>query len=357
MPRGGSWVGPARAGWRRRLRWVWAPVAVVAPFAVLWVWGGDRLEASLAAFPPGAVALAVGAHVATLACRCEAWRMAVNAIGGGAAGRACVHAASGAGFVAGAVQGASTAPVRALTLRRLSPASAPPLEHALVAEAPVVVVDAAITAVVLAFAVGSASIAPPWVAPVAMLASLGLLAGMRLAVVRTGEHRFAAGLRVLDDPVRLAWLTVLIGGTTVFGLFRVWLALAGFGLPHDPASVSALFVAQGLFGLLPIGSGATPGATLAVFGAADPAAAAAAGIALSGTSLAAVGVYGGAVAGAVALSRRPSRWRVRLPRGAASWEAPRPQKAARQSTAELVHPAGRRATWTTRSGARPSPVP
>jgi hypothetical protein len=340
LPRGGPRLQPAPAGRHRISRWVWAPVAVVGPFALLWAWGGDRLEASLVAFPPGAVALAIGAHVATLACRCEAWRLAVNAIGGEGASRANVHVASGAGFVAGAVQGASTAPVRALTLRRLSPASAPPLEHALVAEAPVVVVDAAITAVVLAFAVGSASIAPPWVPPVAMLASLGALGGMRVAVCRSAEHRFAAGLRVLADPARLLWLTVLIAGTTAFGLFRVWLALAGFGLPHDLASVSALFVALGIFGLLPIGSGATPAATLAVLGSADPAAAAAAGIALSGTSLAAVGTYGALVLAAAALTRRPA-WSVRLVR--------------REPAPDL--PPGRPAAWTTRSGARPSPAP
>jgi hypothetical protein len=321
-------------------RWFWAPVAVVAPFAVLWVWGGDRLEGALVAFPPAAAAIAIAAHVATLVCRCEAWRLAVNAIGQEAAPRARVHAASGAGFVAGAVQGASTAPVRAVTLKRLSPSCAPRLEHALVAEVPVVVVDAAITAVVLAFAVGSASIAPTWVAPVAMLISLAALAAMRSAVVRPGERRFAAGLRVLADPARLAWLTALIGATTAFGLFRVWLALAGFGLPHDPASVSALFVAQGLFGLLPIGSGATPGATLAVFGASDPAAAAAAGIALSGTSLAAVGVYGAGALAAAQLSRRPL-WGIGPRRAAMPRELP----------------PGRRAAWTTRSGARPSPAP
>jgi hypothetical protein len=339
LPRGGPRLQPAPAGWRRISRWVWAPVAVAGPFALLWAWGGDRLEAALVAFPPGAVAIAIGAHVATLACRCEAWRLAVNAIEGGGASRSSVHVASGAGFVAGAVQGASTAPVRAITLRRVSPQDAPPLEQALVAEAPVVVVDAAITAIVLAFAVGSAAIAPPWVPPVAMLACLGLLAAMRLAVVRSAEHRFAAGLRVLADPARLLWLTVLIAGTTAFGLLRVWLALAGFGLPHDPASVSALFVAQGLFGLLPIGSGATPAATLAVLGSADPAAAAAAGIALSGTSLAAVGAYGGLVLAAAALSSR--RW----------WP---PRLVLRRPAPEL--PPGPPAAWTTRSGARPSPV-
>jgi hypothetical protein len=208
-----------------------------------------------------------------------------------------------------------------------------------VAEVPVVVVDAAITAIVLAFAVGSASIAPPWVPPLVMIASLGALGAMRLAVGCAEEHRFAAGLRVLADPARLLWVGVLIAGTTMFGLFRVWLALAGFELPHDPASVSALFVAQGLFGLLPIGSGATPAATLAVLGNADPAAAAAAGIALSGTSIAAVGVYGALALAAAAVIRRPG-WFARLAR--------------REPAPEL--PPGPPAAWTSRSGARPSPA-
>jgi hypothetical protein len=323
----------------------------VAPFALLWLWGGDRLAASLAAFPAGLVVTAIVAHVATLACRCEAWRLAVNAIGGAVAPRTTVYAASGAGFVAGALQGTSTAPVRAFTLQRLSPATAPAIEHALVAEAPVVVVDTAITAVVLAFAVGTASIAPAWVAPVALVASLGALAGMRMAVGRSRDHRFAAGLRVLADRRRLAWLTMLVGGTTVFGLFRVWLALAAFGLPHDPPSVSALFVALGLFGMLPIGSGATPGAMLAMFGAVDPAAAAAAGIALSGTSLAAVGVYAGAALAATALPRLSPQSPVLSPD---SSSRSIPSDDWRLATGDF--PGDPPAAWTTRSDVRPSPV-
>ncbi len=304
---------------------IWSALAIAGPAVVIWVLAGERLEAALAAFPPLAAALAVSAHVATLACRCEAWRLAVHSGGGSARPRVSTHAAAGAGFAAGIVQGASTAPVRALAMRRLDPDGAPSLERGLVAEAPVVLVDAAITAVVLAFVLAIAA-APAWAAATLAGTAIALaLAGF--AVRRFSGHRFAAGLQILADRRRLLPLAGLVAATAVCGLARIWLTLAGFDLPRDPATVAGVHVALALFGLIPIGAGSTPGATLAVLGATDPAVAAAAGIALSGTSIAAVGVYALATSATLGLSRGRSR---------------RP---------------GRRAAWTIRMNARPGPAP
>jgi len=275
----------------------------VVPIAVVLALKGDRVAAAFAACSPLVLAGAVLAHVGSLACRCEAWRLAVNACGGERMSRARVHAASGAGFAAGSLQGASTAPVRAVALRRLVREKAPPFEQALVAEAPVFMIDAALTALVFAFAIGAAPILPPWAPAAAIAVTVALLLGLRLAVLRFGDNRAAAGLSVLGDRRRRLPLAALVGGTVILGLTRTWLMLAVFGLPAGATSVAITFVALGLFGSLPIGPSATPGATIAVFGATDAAAAAAAGIALSATSILAVVVYAGGAAALLGAGR------------------------------------------------------
>ena len=95
------------------------------------------------------------------------------------------------------------------------------------------------------------------------------------------------------DPDRpgvgaLAVLVVCIVGC---GLARVWLVLAVAHLDASPAAAALAFAALGVFGLLPLGPSAPPGALLVVSGGAG-AGALAAGLALSATSLAAVALYG-----------------------------------------------------------------
>ncbi len=275
----------------------------VVPLAVVVAVKGDRVAEAFTACSPFVLVGATLAHVASLTCRCEAWRLAVNSCGGNRMPRARVHAASGAGFASGSLQGPSTAPVRAVALRRLVRDKAPPLDQALVAEAPVFMVDAALTALVFAFAIGAAPILPAWAPALAVGVTVALLVGLRFAALRFGHRRAAAGLSVLADRRRRLPLVALVGGTVAFGLTRTWLMLAVFGLPAGAASVALMFVAAGVFGSLPIGPSATPGATIAVFGATDATAAAAAGIALSATSIMAVIVYAASAAALVGVSR------------------------------------------------------
>jgi hypothetical protein len=96
----------------------WSVAAFAVPLAALWLLAGPELGEELSALPAWAVAGAIGAHVATLACRAEAWRLAVNSIAGGGVPRPLMHGACAVGFAAGSVQAASAAPVRAFALRR-----------------------------------------------------------------------------------------------------------------------------------------------------------------------------------------------------------------------------------------------
>jgi hypothetical protein len=274
-----------------RLAAVGAAVAVVVGGALLVARGPEVLTA-LVACPPLAAVGAVAVHSATLLARCEAWRVAVSSIADAAPPRLRVHAAAGAGYAAGALQGASTAPVRALALRRMAPHETPSMKQLVVAEAPVVLVEAVLTAVVLAVAVSAAPIAPAWTPAAVVAVAIGGLLGLRVLAKRASDGCSTAGLRVLHDLRRRGPMVALLVAVTALGLLRAWVVLVGFGLPSGPSAVALAFVALGVFGLLPIGPGSTPAAMLAVFGTADPTAAAAAGIAISATSFAGVAVYG-----------------------------------------------------------------
>jgi hypothetical protein len=290
--------------WRGRAAFATAAgIVVLAGIGALVAVRGPQVVNSLLACPPLIAAAAVGVHAVTLLCRCEAWRVAVSSVADAAPCRMRVHAAAGAGYAAGALQGASTAPVRALTLRRLAPEDSPSAKQLVAAEAPVFVVEAALLALVLAAAVSAAPIAPSW-APVALIgASFAAFGGMRALARRAGDGGWGAGLRVLYDIRRRGPMVALLVATTALGLLRAWIVLVGFGLPSGPTAVALAFISLGVFGLLPIGPGSTPAALLAVFGAADPTAAAAAGIAISATSFAGVALYGGCAAASLVLAR------------------------------------------------------
>jgi hypothetical protein len=219
---------------------IWPAVAFTVPLGVLIVLKGPQVGAALAASPPMALIAAVGAHVGSLICRCEAWRLAVHATDCTPIPRTSTHAAGGVGFAAGSLQGASTAPVRAVALRKIARRFAPPIEHSLVAEAPIFFIDAGLTALVLAFAVATAAAAPAWAPALAGAVSIASIAGLWVAGRRYGHKRAGAGLRVLSDARRRLPLTALVAGTVVFGLLRAWIMLSAFGLPDEPASVASI---------------------------------------------------------------------------------------------------------------------
>ena len=263
---------------------------------------GPELAGALAACSPVAAAAAIGVHAATLACRCEAWRMAVASIDDRPVSRAAAHAAGGAGTVAGMLQGAGTAPVRAIALRRLAPEGSPSAKQLVVAELPIFLIEAALIAVVLGLAVLALPLAPAWAPPLALAASAGALLALRARSGRVKVTSAGAGLRVLGDCRRRGTVFGLLVAVTGLGVLRAWLVLIGLGLPHGAATAALAFIALGVLGVLPIGPGSTPVAMLAVVGSADPTVALAAGIAVTATSWLGVALY--ASAGAVAWTAR-----------------------------------------------------
>ena len=108
---------------------------------------------------------------------------------------------------------------------------------------------------------------------------------------------------------------MLVIGFTSVALIRTWVVLVGFGLPSHPASVALVLFSMGAIGLLPIGVGTGPTATVVALGPTNLAAATAAGMVVSAATVIAVLVYAGAAGagGTVApaeepRSRRRARW-------------------------------------------------
>ena len=269
-------------------------------FALRW----DEISDALGDFPTWSAAAAVAAHLAWLWCRGEAWRVSLNAIVPVPVPRPSAHFANAAAFLAGVVQSAMTVPVRALALRRLAPERSPSLEHTLVADAPVLALEATLMGCILVAAVLLAPDVPRWVAALTLVGGFAGLALLFFARERFGDHGLAAGLRVLGDRRRRVRLLALTATMAALGLTRSWVVLVGFELPHGFASAALFLAALGVLGALPIGPTSTPAAALAVFATFDAAKAAGAGIAVAATSLTAITLYGAGAAAASTLSRR-----------------------------------------------------
>jgi hypothetical protein len=275
--------------------------AGVVALVVLCVLRRHDLAAAAVAVPPQALGALAALHLATLVARSEAWRLSLAALAGTPPPRAAIHAANAGAFVAGALEPHAALPARVALLRRLAPHQLPHPTHVAVADMPILLLEAAGAAVLLG-ATGA------WWAPAG---ALGLLVAARLAAGR----RATRGLAVLADVRRRTVLAVLVGCIVGCGLARVWLVLSVAHLDASPATAALAFVALGLFGLLPLGPSAPPGALLVVSGGAG-AGALAAGLALSATSIVAVLAYAGALALGARVSRRsgPGSARARAAR-------------------------------------------
>jgi hypothetical protein len=302
-------LDPGTRGKRRLLLGAGGAAVVTAGVAAVAAVRAPELLEAFRSCPPAALVAAIAVHSLTLLCRCEAWRLSGSAVLGRPLPRLLSHAAGGTGFMAGSLQGASTAPVRAMTLRRLAPEDAPRSLPLMVAEAPVFLIEAGLVAIVLAVAVWTLPVAPVWMPPAIGVGSIAALVVLREVARRRARDGEASGLSVLTDRRRRGAMAGLLVLVTALGLARAWIILLGFGLPHGPSHVAFTFVALGVFGLLPVGPGSTPAALLAVFGAGEAGAAAAAGIAVSATSFAGVAFYAGLASAPLAILRGRRRLR------------------------------------------------
>jgi hypothetical protein len=272
------------------------PVAAVGVVGWIVFTRGASVMAAITAVPPLVVVGAVMAHLLTLSLRTEAWRTVLRAAGGERLEPRAVHAANAGAFLAGTVQGNAAMPMRVALMRRYGGEGAPTASQMALGDAPIVLFEVCGSAVLAA--IGSTAVGgliPGW-APWALLAgAIGVICGLRFAFARFRHHRAAAGLGVIADPDLRNRLALTVAAFTAMAFLRTWIVLAGFDLPADPAHVALVLFTMGAVGLLPLGVGTGPAATVAALGTANLAVATAAGMVVSAATVIAVLLYAGCV--------------------------------------------------------------
>jgi len=272
-----------------------APAGAAALIGFLLVTRGDPVLDAIATVPAWVIAGATMAHLLTLTLRTEAWRTVLRAAAGERVDPRTIHAANAGAFLAGTVQGQAALPARIALLRRFGGRDAPDVSQLALADAPIVLFE--VCAAALLAAVGSTAVGtiPGW-APWAMLAgAVAVLAALRLAYGRLRHRRIAAGLGVLARPDLRARLAIVVAAFTGMAFLRTWIVLVGFGLPADPAHVCLVLFTMGAVGLLPLGVGTGPAATVAALGTTNLVTATAAGMVVSAATVLAVLIYAGAI--------------------------------------------------------------
>jgi hypothetical protein len=287
--RAGRWEG-APPGATRFIRVAW-PVAVVLLVAWIAVTRGPEVLAAMAGCPPWVLVGATLAHAFTLALRTEAWRTVLRGTGAEELEHRVLHSANAGAFLAGTVQGSAALATRIVLIRRLGGDRAPSVSQITLADAPILMLEVCTSALLAAVASTTVPAIPAWVPWAIFAAAIAGLGGMRHAYGRFQHRRSAAGLAVLASPRLRTRLTIVVLAFTGMALVRTWIVLAGFGLPSDPADVCLVLFSMGVIGLLPIGVGTGPTATVAALGATDLAAATAAGMVVSAATVLAVLLY------------------------------------------------------------------
>jgi uncharacterized membrane protein YbhN (UPF0104 family) len=279
------------------------PAAAVSLIALLLVTRGAGVLDAIMAVPPWAIAGAVMAHLLTLVLRTEAWRTVLRAAGADQLDLRALHAANAGAFLAGTVQGHAAMPARIALLRRYGGKDSPDAAQIALGDAPIFMFEVCTTALLAAAASTAVGTIPAWV-PWAMLAvAVAILVALRALFGRFCHRRFAAGLGVLAQVDLRNRLAIAVVAFTGLALLRTWIVLTAFGLPSDPAHLCLVLFTMGTVGLLPIGLGTGPAATVAALGTSDLATAAAAGMVVSTATVLAVLIYAGVC----------WAWRARVP--------------------------------------------
>jgi uncharacterized membrane protein YbhN (UPF0104 family) len=280
-------------------------VAAVAAVALVVVLRWDEVADAAAKVPAWTLVAGVGLHVVTLLLRSEALRVSMGVTTGDPMPRMMMHGVNAGAFLAGAAQPHAAIAVRVGLLARFGKGRAPRAHQVAIADVPIVTLEVVCTTTLLALA--SLAIDPWWLGPVTLLGAVGLLAVLRVLHVRLGHLSLAQGMDVLGHSKLRVRLLGFAAGITLLMAARIWLLLWACDLPATFASAALLLAALGVFGALPLGPSASPGAALAMFGASGQGAALVLGLAVSATSICAVLVYGAGI-GLVSAARSGRAW-------------------------------------------------
>lgn len=251
----------------------------------------DDLLTAIGAVPPATLAGLAALHLLGLVARSEAWRLSLAAIGGPSPSRRVVHTANAGAFVVGSLEAHATMPARIALLRRYGGNDSPDATQIALGDAPIFMFEVCTTALLAAVASTAVGAIPAWVPWAMLAAAIGILVALRVLCGRLRHRRFAAGLGVLARADLRNRLAIAVVAFTGAALLRTWIVLAAFGLPADPAHMCLVLFTMGTVGLLPIGVGTGPTATVVALGTTDLAAATAAGMVVSTATVLAVLIY------------------------------------------------------------------
>lgn len=268
--------------------------AAAATAALGWILSsrGEELTAALDRLPLTIFALATLLHLIVLLVRAEAWGVTLQATCGRTARRRVLHAACAGGYLAGAVQMHVALPVRMAIMRRLAPRETPSVRAMVLSDMPLFWFEVLLGCALGPLAAAAIPGLPWWVPPLALVAGLGVVVGLRLTHARFAHHRLAGGLAILGAR-RLRWSLAALGAAiAVLTFARIAVLAHAGGLPADLPQLALLYLAIGALGLLPIGPASVPGATLVVAGGTfGVGAAGATGLAIAASTIAAVLTY------------------------------------------------------------------
>ncbi len=279
--------GARRLSLRSALSWA---VMLAAAVAVVIV-GNKHAHEVLETLRHVSVWPVVGAaalHAVTLGLRSEAWRVGLRAVGAGKLPLATIHRANALAFTVGTIQGELSLPARVAALRKADPERAPTAAQTALVDAPLALVE-------LACLFAFCALWQPWLILGTVVIAVAL---PRLARRAEGQPERSAwrGLIVATQPAALRRLVVLMALVVGVSALRIWLILLAFHLPVDITSVAKVVAAVTIIGVLPIGLGTGPAATIASLSSGEGAIATdgvalTAGLAISATSVLGVLIY------------------------------------------------------------------
>jgi uncharacterized membrane protein YbhN (UPF0104 family) len=254
---------------------------VAGALAIAMIGKHDEFAAALHAAPIWILGIAVVLHICWLVARSEAWNVCVGAAGG-RVGRRRLYRAASIGYLGNTFNGHFGMAVRIAALRRSAPADSPRASVLVAAEAPILMVEAALAAL-MSFTL-IAPLGLPWWVP--LIAFAGMVGGLAL-LQRVARHRregFWRGLAVMREMKGRSSIIGLVLFAVLAQIARNWFLLQWTGVDASLLDSVALLIGVGVIGLLPVGPSLGAAAAVVILGTNGVAATAAAGAMLTVTA-------------------------------------------------------------------------
>ncbi len=244
---------------------------------------------TLLAIPIEVIGAVVILQILTMVGRSEVWRLCIGACNGKMPATP-VYAANAFTQLANSMNQYLGSIVRIIVLRKLEPERSPKVGQLFVTNLPAYIVEAFVASILLA--ISSATLGLAWWIPVVAISAVLVISGLLYHIRHRFKHRPSAlGLNALTSLPHLTKIVAITSVVLVLQVLRIWLVLMAVGLNPSLFAAVAVLIGIGILSALPIGPSTGPAATLAVFGSASVATAAAAGIAIAATTLIGILVF------------------------------------------------------------------